>query len=50
MPTETEYNNPEKTNVFSINLNLDSSVTAKKENSGVVEEGESKNKRKDLQL
>ena len=48
--TETEYGNPEKTNVFSIFLNLDSSTTAKKEKSSVVEEGESKKKGKDSQL
>ena len=48
--TETEYDNPEKTNVFSINLHLDSSTTAEKEKSGVVEEGESKKKGKDSQL
>ena len=42
VPTETEYNNPEKTNVFSINLILDTSTTSEKENSEVVEEGEIK--------
>ena len=30
-PTEMAYNNPEKTNVFSTFLNLDSSTTAEKE-------------------
>ena len=50
VPIETEYDNPEKTNVFSISLNLDSSTTARKENSGIVEEGESKKKGKDSQL
>ena len=50
IPTETEYDNPEKTRVFYINLNLDSSTTAKKEKSDIVEEGESKNKGKDSQL
>ena len=50
VPTETKYDNPEKTNLFSINLNLDYSTTAQKEKSGIVEEGESKKKGKDSQL
>ena len=39
VPTETTYDNPDKTNVFSISLNLDSSSTAEKEKSSNVEEG-----------
>ena len=31
VPAKTEYDNPEKTNVFSISLNLDSSTTSEKE-------------------
>ena len=31
VPTETEYDNPEKTNVFFISFNLDLSTIAKKE-------------------
>ena len=50
VPTETDYGNPEKTNVFSMSFNLDSSTTSEKENFGVVEEGESKKKGKDSQL
>ena len=37
--TKTEYYTPEKNKLFSICFNLDSSTTAKKEKSGVVEEG-----------
>ena len=47
---EIEYNNLEKTNVFSIYLNLDSSTTTEKVNPGVVEEVESKKKGKYSQL
>ena len=36
--TEAEYDHPRKTDVFSVYLNLDSSTTATKENSGDVEE------------
>ena len=39
VPIKTEHDNPEKTNVFSMSLNIDSSTTADKENYGVVEEG-----------
>ena len=50
VPMETVYDNLEKTNIFSISLNLDSSTTSEKEKSGKVEEGKSKKKVKDIQL
>ena len=49
LPCVTNYNNPEKTNIFSIYLNLDSSTIATKEKSGDVEEKEKK-KIKGIQL
>ena len=36
VPTETEYDYPKKTNVFSVYLNLDFSTTTAKENSSNV--------------
>ena len=50
VPTKNEYDNAEKTNLFSILLYIHSSTIAEKKKSGVVEGVESKKKVKDSQF